>query len=87
MSYQVLARKWRPKSFEDMVGQWNKVAIRFALQGTHKSQLLDHASTGQRIVLSGMVIHYILNEKITDTWFSHDFVSVLQQTELVPTTT
>lgn len=73
-------------TIEDMVGQWNKVAIRFTLEGTHKSQLLNLTPTGQRIILSGMVIHYILNEKITDTWFSHDFVSALQPSELVSTT-
>lgn len=73
-------------AIEDMVGQWNKVAIRFALQGTHKGRLLDYAPTGQQVTLSGMMIHYILNEKITDTWFSHDFVSAIQPSEFVPAT-
>jgi steroid delta-isomerase-like uncharacterized protein len=72
-------------TIEDMVGQWNKVAIRFTIQGTHKGELLGSAPTRQRVILSGMMIHAITDEKITDTWFSHDLVSAIQQSEPVPT--
>ena len=65
-------------TIDDMVGQWNKVAIRFTIQGTHKHELLGAAPTGQPVTLSGMMIHHIANEKITDTWFSHDFVSTIK---------
>ena len=68
-------------TIEDMVGQWNKVAIRFTLQGSHQGELLGSAPTGQQVTLSGMMIHYITNEKITDTWFSHDIVNTLQKSE------
>ena len=71
---------------EDMVGQWNKVAIRFTIQGTHRGEVLGAAPSGQCISLTGMMIHYITNDKITDTWFSHDFVSVLRQPEPVSAT-
>ena len=37
MSYQVLARKWRPRTFEDMVGQ------------EHVLQALIHALESQRL--------------------------------------
>ncbi|MEP1584119.1 MAG: hypothetical protein ABJK18_16365, partial [Marinobacter sp.] len=37
MSYQVLARKWRPRTFEDMVGQ------------EHVLQALIHALDNQRL--------------------------------------
>ena len=37
MSYQVLARKWRPRTFEDMVGQ------------EHVLQALIHALENQRL--------------------------------------
>jgi DNA polymerase-3 subunit gamma/tau len=40
MSYQVLARKWRPKSFEDMVGQTHVVR---ALRNALDQGLLHHA--------------------------------------------
>ena len=73
-------------TIEDMVGQWNKVAIRFTIQGTHQGELLGFAPTGQQATLEGMAIHHITNEKITDTWFSHNFVSTLQQSEPIPTT-
>jgi steroid delta-isomerase-like uncharacterized protein len=68
---------------EDMVGQWNKVAIRFTIQGTHKAELLGLAPNGQQITLSGMIIHHIANERITETWISHDFASAIQQPEPV----
>jgi len=40
MSYLVLARKWRPKSFEDMVGQDH---VRRALINALKNERLHHA--------------------------------------------
>jgi steroid delta-isomerase-like uncharacterized protein len=72
---------------EDMVGQWNKVAVRFTIQGTHKGELPGLVPTEKQVILHGMIIHYVANEKITDTWFSHDFVSALQPVEPVPTIT
>lgn len=70
---------------DDLVGQWNKVAVRFTIQGTHTGGLLGSAPTGRQMTLRAMMIHHIANEKITDTWFSHDFASALQQSEAVPT--
>ena len=40
MSYQVLARKWRPKSFEELVGQKQTAQ---ALINALESQRLHHA--------------------------------------------
>lgn len=40
MSYQVLARKWRPKRFEDVVGQQH---VTRSLQNSLKSEKLAHA--------------------------------------------
>jgi steroid delta-isomerase-like uncharacterized protein len=72
---------------EDMVGQWNRVAIRFTIQGTYKRELLGIAPTGQPVTLCGMMFHHIADERITDTWFSHDFVSTLRPVEPIPTIT
>ena len=40
MSYQVLARKWRPRSFEDMVGQGHVLQ---ALKNALDTDRLHHA--------------------------------------------
>jgi len=40
MTYQVLARKWRPRRFEDMVGQGHVLK---ALQSALGQQRLHHA--------------------------------------------
>jgi predicted ester cyclase len=72
---------------EDMVGQWNKVAVRFTIQGTHQGELVGFAPTGKPVTLSGMMLHHIAKKKFTDTWISHDFVSTLGPVGTIPTAT
>ncbi len=55
MSYQVLARKWRPKSFATLVGQEHVVkALSHALtqQRLHHAYLLTH-ETAEAMTLRG----------------------------------
>ena len=69
---------------EDIIAQSERVAHRFAFTGTHRSQFLDIAPTGNQISASGMQINLFSGGKCIEVWSVHDSYRFLTQIGAVP---
>jgi steroid delta-isomerase-like uncharacterized protein len=69
---------------EDVIEGGNKVVVRWTAQGTHKGQLMNIPPTGRRILLKGIDILLIENEKIIERWGEFDALSMLGQLGITP---
>lgn len=71
-------------SVEDLVGEGDRVVIRWKWEGTHLGQFRQLAPTQKRITTSGIAIHQLRAGKITRMWLETDRLGVLQQVGVVP---
>jgi steroid delta-isomerase-like uncharacterized protein len=55
-------------SIDDIVGEGDKVAIRYTQKGTHKGTFMGIPATGKQIVEHGMEMHRIVGGKVVETW-------------------
>ncbi len=64
---------------EDLVAEGDKVAVRFTLRGTHKSELMGIAPTGKQVTVTGIQILRVASGKIVENWVNLDALGLLQQ--------
>lgn len=62
-----------------LMGDENRVAVRFEVSGTHKGNLFDIEPTGREIFTSGINIFEMENGKIKMTWSELDLAGLLSQ--------
>ena len=64
---------------EDLVGEGDRVALRWRAEGTHRGELMGIAPTGKRVTLTGIEILRIADGKIVERWAEDNGLMVLQQ--------
>src|SRR5689334_18291950 len=64
---------------EDMIGEGDKVATRFTLQGTHRGDLMGISPTGRQVSVPVILISRITNGKFVEDWENIDQLGLLQQ--------
>jgi len=69
---------------EDMIAEWDKVAIRWIGSGTHKGDLMGIPPTGVQGTLKGIDFFRIAGGKIVEQWIIGDMLGMLQQLGAVP---
>jgi predicted ester cyclase len=55
-------------SFEDVIGEADRVAVRYTGTGTHEGEYQGIAPTGEEVRLSGMRFCLLDDGKITEAW-------------------
>lgn len=70
---------------EQLVGEDDVVVERFTASGTHRGELMGVPPTGATIVLRGINIFRIRDDKIHEWWGRLDQLGLLRQLGLVPT--
>ncbi|MCW2605472.1 MAG: putative ester cyclase [Frankiales bacterium] len=68
----------------DMLVDGDKVAVRFALTGTHHGELLGAAGTGGALDVDGMTILHFEGESCTERWNQLDDVTLIAQLHAAP---
>ncbi len=68
----------------DLIGEADKVVVRWTWQGTHTGQFNQFAATGKTISNDGMAIYELKNGKIINTQVQTDRLGFLQGLEVLP---
>ncbi len=63
----------------DIVGEGDRLVIRFNFTGTHKGDFLGFPASGANLKFEGMIMRRFENEKIAEDWDYFDFPTVVSQ--------
>ena len=70
-------------TMEDVVGEGDRVVVRWTTHGTHRGELMGVPPTGKQVVVTGISILRIANGKITEAWVNWDTLTLWQQLGLI----
>lgn len=66
-------------ALDDIIGEGDKVVIRWTATGTHQGELMGIPPTGRKISSSGITIARIEDEKLSEVWVNWDALGMLQK--------
>jgi predicted ester cyclase len=69
---------------EDVIGEGDRVAVRWSGSGTHVGEFMGIPPTGKSFTIAGIDIHRIENGRMAEHWHVVDQLSPLQQLGLLP---
>jgi len=72
-------------TIDDMFVEWEKVAVRFTITGTHKGEFSGIPPTKKRATIWGIYIDRIANGKFVESWTRYDTLGFMQQLGQVST--
>jgi len=64
---------------EDMIADGDKVATRYALEGTHEGQLFGVPPTGKRLSIKSITVERVADSKIREHWRVTDELGMMRQ--------
>jgi steroid delta-isomerase-like uncharacterized protein len=64
---------------EDMIAEGDKVATRYALEGTHSGDLFGVAPTGRQLSIKSMTVERLSEGKIVEHWRVTDELDMMRQ--------
>jgi len=64
---------------DDLIGEGDKVVVRWRLLGTHKGSYQNIAPTGKFITLKGIAIYRLENDKVVERWVVTDLYGLLEE--------
>jgi predicted ester cyclase len=67
------------RTVEDLWGAGDKVVLRITTTATHSGEFNGIATTGRRIVMTGIVIYRFHDGKIAESWGELDFAGLWRQ--------
>lgn len=71
-------------TIEDMIGEGDRVVVRFTFRGTHQGDLMDISPTGKQVVVTGINIICAANGKVVEEWVNLDELGLLHQLGVIP---
>jgi steroid delta-isomerase-like uncharacterized protein len=71
-------------TIDDVIVDGDRAAVRFTLRGTHTGDFMGIPATGRQIEVSAIVIHHIVDGKITRLSAQFDQLGMLQQLGIIP---
>ena len=69
---------------QDIIGEGDKVMLRWQWQGTHKAAFNEFAATGKTVTNDGMGLFELKNGKVVSTIILTDRLGFMQQIDAVP---
>jgi predicted ester cyclase len=70
-------------TFEDLVAEDNRVAMRLMIRGIHEGEMMGIAPTGTEVEFQNMIFHRMENGKIAERWVQPDVLGLLQQLDAI----
>jgi steroid delta-isomerase-like uncharacterized protein len=64
---------------EDLIGEGDRVVLRFTLHGTHQGEFMGLPATGKEITLSGISLFRLEGGKIVEHWAVQDGLALMIQ--------
>ena len=71
-------------NIEEVIGEEEKVYIRWNFQGTHTGTFQHISATGKKVSNTGMAVYTLKKAKVTGTYVFTDRLSFLQQLGVLP---
>ena len=71
---------------EDMIAEGDKVATRYALEGTHRGELFGVPPTGGRLSIKSMTVERLSEGKIVEHWRITDELDMMRQLGVIGAT-
>lgn len=71
-------------TLEDVVGDGDRVSVRFTVRGTHHNAFRSFAATGNPIVSTGFALFRVAGGKLAQAWIETDRLGFLQQLGAIP---
>jgi steroid delta-isomerase-like uncharacterized protein len=71
-------------SVDDVIAEGDKVVLRHSLSGTHQADFQGVPATGRSVVIGGIAIFRLENEKIAEVWLNADFMGLMIQLGAIP---
>jgi steroid delta-isomerase-like uncharacterized protein len=71
-------------SVEDQLAEGDEVATRFSCSGTHEGELMGVPPSGNRVSITGIVIHRLADGNIQEGYFNWDTLGLLRQIGAIP---
>jgi predicted ester cyclase len=62
---------------QDIVAEWDTVAVRYVVEATHKGDLLGIPATGRRVRWDALDVYRVSNGKIVEEWAGDDMLAIL----------
>ncbi len=69
---------------EDLIGEGDRVAVRWSAAGTHQGPYQGIPATGKQVTVNGMTLLRFADEKIAEERVIIDMLSALQQLGAIP---
>lgn len=69
---------------EDLIAEGDQVVCRFRIKGTHASPWRGLPATGKQVVVTGINISHIVENKVVEEWFNTDIFGLAQQLGVIP---
>ena len=66
-------------SVEDLIGEKDKVVVRWRARGTHRGEVLGIPATGKAVSLTGIAIYRVSKGKIVERWAEVDLLGLTEQ--------
>lgn len=66
-------------TIEDMVGENDRVSVRYRFDGTHLGEYMEIPPTGKKVYIKNQGIFLIKDGKLEESWRISDMLSFLQQ--------
>jgi steroid delta-isomerase-like uncharacterized protein len=63
----------------DILGEGDKVAFRYTMEGTHQGDFMGMPPTGKPFSVTGMIIARVADGKAVERWANLDTLSLMQQ--------
>jgi steroid delta-isomerase-like uncharacterized protein len=63
----------------ETIGVDGSVAARWTVRGTHRGEFQGIPASGKSIDVSGITIHHIRDERISETWLAFDTMTLVRQ--------
>jgi steroid delta-isomerase-like uncharacterized protein len=69
---------------EDQIAEGDRVATRASLRATHVEELFGVPPTGNRVSVTGTVVHRVSGGKLAEGWWNWDTLALLRQIGAIP---
>lgn len=71
---------------KDLIAEGDRVTVRWEMTGSYQNSFpgIDIPPTGQKIVLKGIAIYRIKNEKLAERWVISDVYGLLKKVQQKP---
>lgn len=64
---------------QDMIGEGDKISVRYVAGGTHQGEILGFPGTGKKISVTGMNLFRLANGKLVEEYGNMDMAGLMQQ--------